>query len=94
MTDLEALTADDFEPLVGTVFTAANVPLALATVTRHAPGGRTTRPSFSLTFTGPRSPFLAQGTYGLTHDTRGRLDLFLVPIGITDTAFEYEAVFG
>ena len=44
--------------------------------------------------TGPRDRFLPQGTHLLAEETAGELDIFLVPIGMTNEIFEYEAVFG
>ncbi|HEX4007810.1 MAG TPA: hypothetical protein VHX60_16670 [Acidobacteriaceae bacterium] len=48
---------------------------------------------FSLTFAGPLSPSLPQGTYSLQPPQREELSLFLVPLGPRGDAMIYEAVF-
>ena len=102
MTDLSAVTAQDFEPLAGAAFAVgsvgladapgASLSLALVEVERR-PGGTSDREPFSLMFEGPRSAFLPQGMRRLVHEGLGEMDLFLVPVGETDTAYRYEAVF-
>jgi hypothetical protein len=97
MTDLGALTADDFEPLVGTVFRRVDddgreARLRLAEVTRR--GRRfAERESFALLFRDPGEIGLAQGMHPLRHETLGEVELFLVPVARTDDGWEYEAVF-
>jgi len=97
MTDLGALTADDFQPLIGTQFRRVaddgrEARLQLAEVSRH---GRqfAERESFSLLLRDPGEIGLAQGMHPLQHETLGELELFLVPVGRTDEGWEYEAVF-
>lgn len=97
------MAADDvsaFEPLVGTVFDAdvggqARVPLRLAEVQRlPEQAGAPRRQPFTLIFTGPADPQLAQRTYAVEHPLQGSLDLFLVPVGPDGAgAPRYEAVF-
>jgi hypothetical protein len=48
---------------------------------------------FSVLFTGPVSPWLAQGTYTLLHAEMGGLTLFMGPKGPRDGSMLYEAVF-
>lgn len=48
---------------------------------------------FSLIFEGPPEPALTQGIFALNHAALGRLDLFLVPIGVSGAARLYEASF-
>jgi hypothetical protein len=48
---------------------------------------------FSIFFTGPAKPLLAQNTYSLSHDAMGTFDLFLVPIKPEGEGSRYEAVF-
>ncbi|MCP5149890.1 MAG: hypothetical protein H6983_20365 [Ectothiorhodospiraceae bacterium] len=102
---LERLTVADFEPCVGLRFAvlhegARDLSLVLvearATSTAHgrdagdAPG----RTPFALLFRGPSSPVLAQGIRRLrAPPPLGMLDLFLVPVGPSDGAMRYEAVF-
>jgi hypothetical protein len=51
------------------------------------------RHPFSLYFIGPKSYRLEQQIYHLTHPEMEALDIFLVPVGQTETTYEYEAVF-
>lgn len=53
----------------------------------------TKRTPFSLTFLGPGSPRLPQGTYPFEHDTLGEHHIFIVAIGTRDGGLLYEAVF-
>jgi hypothetical protein len=96
MVDLAALSAADFEPVVGDSFgvvgTAPSLQLELCAVEE----GRRRfdhRRSFSLIFVGPEAPALAQGVWPLEHDAFDGLELFLVPIGPGSTGPRYEAVF-
>ena len=49
--------------------------------------------SFSLVFLGPKSSVVDQGLYDLRHESLGDMQLFLVPIGITEDRIRLEAVF-
>ena len=97
MTDLGALTADDFEPLIGTPFRRIidddrEARLQLVEVSRR---GRqfAERESFALLFRDPGEIGLAQAMHPLQHEALGELELFLVPVGWSDAGWEYEAVF-
>ena len=97
MTDLGALTADDFTPLVGEGFLIApdaassfGVTLADVSVNGQAGGART---QFSLLFRGGPTPPLAQRIYRLEHSALGAIDIFLVPLGPDAEGQRYEAVF-
>jgi hypothetical protein len=48
---------------------------------------------FSLYFLGPADLYLPQSIYHMEHDVLGALDIFIVPIGIKDKRYQYEAVF-
>jgi hypothetical protein len=48
---------------------------------------------YSIVFRGPRDVMLSQRTYRLEHAQLGTLDLFLVPIGVDEQGYSYEAVF-
>ena len=48
---------------------------------------------FSVVFRGPNEAFLGQGMQSLQHETMGRIELFLVPIGQEPEGYRYEAVF-
>ncbi|MGO9960811.1 MAG: DUF6916 family protein, partial [Solirubrobacteraceae bacterium] len=51
------------------------------------------RAPFSLIFTAPSPPILAQGMRRLTHDSLGELDLFLVPLQPDSGGARYQAIF-
>jgi len=95
----EMLTAEDFEPHVGTPFAfavgASTTDLVLATVLRFPTrehGER--RAPFSLIFLGSTGDPLPQATYDVTHAGLDGVGLFVVPIGPdTDGRQRYEAVF-
>ncbi|MBN9518956.1 hypothetical protein J0H58_10625 [bacterium] len=99
---LDRLTAAEFEPLLGVSF-AAELPhgvaaLDLIEVTRlreppACPGGPVRRHPFSLVFRACAAGYLPQGTFVLTHDRLGRLDVFLVPVGRDADGWLLEAVF-
>jgi hypothetical protein len=48
---------------------------------------------FALYFHGPGDLLLPQSIYPLEHDALGTLEIFIVPIGIRDNRYEYEAIF-
>jgi len=49
--------------------------------------------AFSIVFRGPGKAALSQRTYELQHETMGKFDIMLVPIGHDEQGVEYEAVF-
>jgi hypothetical protein len=90
---LEALTIDDFRPLLNDRFRIApdeapafEVELIEVTEIPREPGGRA---PFSLVFQGGPNPPLPQRIYRVEHDGLGELDIFLVPIAPD----QYEAIF-
>jgi hypothetical protein len=97
---LSALTADDFEPLVGTSFilqdgNGAEVPLTLDSMRRtNGNIARVTRQPFALLFKGPPGRVLPQHIYLVRHPQMGALEIFIVPVGASPEYVEYEAVFG
>lgn len=101
MSEIGALTAEDFDPLVGGELAARPVGkgagepvrLRLVSVTRH-PGATGFRAPFSLELLGASSPVQAQGTYRLAHPRLGDLDLFMVPVGASGEGVTYEIAFG
>lgn len=109
MTTSDWLTHDDFAPRRGEHFSVAAgahhssappMELELAEVTEGSePGGPgpdgEERRQFSLVFLGPAAPALEQGTYQLTHEALGVLELFLVPLGPASGGggMRYEAAF-
>ncbi len=48
---------------------------------------------FSLYFLGPGDFYLPQRIYHMEHDALGQLEIFIVPVGIKDNRYQYEAVF-
>ena len=103
--DLDALTPEHFEPLVGERFAVATeaggvagggepVPLQLelAAVERLLAHSHRSAP-FSLAFRGPRQQLLPQRIYTLEHPRLGQLELFLVPIRGDAATVTYEAIF-
>lgn len=96
---LEGLTFGDFSGRVGEEFRldgpSGAVSLTLAEVVdlarRENPGPR--RSPFSLIFRGPMAPVFPQRIWPLSHETLGRLEIFLVPIGPDASGMRYEAVF-
>ncbi|MDD5698329.1 MAG: hypothetical protein PHH77_06905 [Victivallaceae bacterium] len=49
--------------------------------------------SFSLLFHGPKEKFLEQKTYKLGNNEYGEKQIFIVPVGESENAFHYQAVF-
>jgi hypothetical protein len=100
-TPLGSLTCAGFTAVVGTIFQVSDegkesLPLKLVEVKERlarAPESAQTRESFSLLFTGPKTRLLPQRLYWFAHDTMGRFELFIVPVGQGPTTFSYEAVF-
>jgi hypothetical protein len=93
-----ALHYNLFAPLLGTRFEfhaagadAAGVPLKLvaAVQSRELPQYE----QFTLTWDGPPTPMLRQGTHRVTHPDIGEIEVFIVPIAQVAGAVRYEAVF-
>jgi len=51
------------------------------------------RQPFSLLFEGPPQPLLPQRIYRVSHPQLDAIDIFLVPVGRTQSAAQYEAIF-
>jgi hypothetical protein len=49
--------------------------------------------AFSLLFRGPADHMVAQAVYPVEHARMGLFDVFIVPVGVTEEGFQYEAVF-
>jgi hypothetical protein len=97
--DLAGITVDDFAPLLGSSFMivdAGDAEISLS-LTEAQPGrpdpDPTARQPFALVFLGPTQPILEQAIHALSHETLGRLEIFIVPIGADETGVRYEAVF-
>lgn len=72
-------------------------PIELELVNIAATGSASrsnTRQPFALTFLGPVSQqYLVQHIYCLEHESIGKLDLFIVPLGPDAGRMRYEAIF-
>lgn len=97
---LDQLTIETFEPHVGSSFwvefpNGAKVELRLVRAAKvmESEAAELPRHPFSLYFLGPKSFLLKQHTYHVAHETLGAYDIFVVPIGETGEAYQYEAVF-
>lgn len=93
---IEQLAREDFVQLspgsLGIDYQGNRVALDVVE-TRELPAGSPRHSPFAVVLTGPLSPVLPQGTYALFHPARGRLDLFLVPIGRDAGGTRYEIIF-
>lgn len=90
--DLRQLTAESFAALQGTRFAVASTDFSFELVRVQQRDPSVPRP-FSLIFRAPGPGVLEQRTYPLEHAELGELQIFLVPIGRSGDAVEYEAVF-
>jgi hypothetical protein len=88
-------TMGQFSKLRGTTFEvgAARTPLQLLRVTdmRGGASANGTQQSYALTFTGPRSPRLAN-TQAVRHSQLAPFQMFLVDGGVSDGEQHYTAV--
>jgi hypothetical protein len=90
VTDLEALTAADFAPLLHERFgISANDRAFDVELIAVSEAGDPARRQFSLVFQGGPTPPLPQRIYHVEHARLGAIEIFLVPIA----ADRYEAVF-
>lgn len=96
---LDTLTSDDFVSRVDEAFETSidGTPVVLKLINVDVMDERYSRAdarrSFSLTFHGPSEPLLPQGTYTLSNDTLGALEVFTVPLGPDNGVHRYEVVF-
>jgi hypothetical protein len=79
------------------VFTAqagqGSVELKLLEASALRPSGVGRGEPFSLIFSGSRDALLAQGSYALEHHALPGLEVFIVPIGMSDAGVQYQAIF-
>lgn len=95
-TMLDQLTRQDFEGLAAGAITVDHPAgrFGLSVVeTRDLPPISPRQSPFAIVLQGPPEPFLAQGTYALSHPGRGTLELFIVPIARDARNAQYEAIF-
>jgi hypothetical protein len=94
--ELDRATVEDFIPCVDDAF-VIDGETALRLVEARALGENPEyaprRFPFSLLFTGPPEPLLSQGSYRLTNEKLGVIEIFIVPIGPDERGQRYEAVF-
>jgi hypothetical protein len=102
VTPFRWLTCDDFAGRLGERFEMMvgddRLTVELTEASEGSgPGGRgpdgQERRQFSLVFRGPATRVVPQGTYRLTQEELGELDLFLVPIGPDAEGMQYQALF-
>jgi hypothetical protein len=92
----EQLDLESFLPHQNAVFTCPLGPdlaVGLTLVSATEVSRSSHQRQFSVHFTGPRDAFVPQGTYPLSNPGFGTAEIFLVPIGMTAEAYEYEAFF-
>ena len=89
MSDLDTLTASDFEALRGQLFRISDAFAAELVEVNEIPRESGGRAPFSLVFEGGPDPPLPQAIYPVEHERLGAMEIFLVPIA----SDRYEAVF-
>ena len=94
---LDALKPEDFDALVGGPIMleghAGSVECEITEVRRLPPHSLRAHPPFAVMLRGPRARPLAQGMLTLLHPDKGRLDLFVVPVGPDAKGLCYEITF-
>lgn len=92
---MPSLSLSDFSARLGephvALTEAGPVTLVLSEANPLAGGARESG-AFSLVFTGPREPALGQGVYPMEAGG-ARFEIFIVPVGMSEEARLYEAVF-
>jgi len=96
---LDQLQASDFTPYLHDRFilhTGAASPseaelIQVTELGAAAPNAK--RPPFSIVLRGPKDKRLPQMIYKVQHDKLGTFETFLVPIGVEEKGYHYEAVF-
>lgn len=96
---MSLLTYESFGPHVNSTFTLGlgetTVELTLTEATRQVvrPFPGMMREPFSLIFRSSSPVVLPQRSYPITHQSMGKLDIFIVPIGRDVRGVVYQAVF-
>ncbi len=99
MTDLQTVSADDFDPYKDSIFTivVGEEMVESTLIDVVARKGDTVegaqRGPFSVLFRVAGDGELEQQIYRLEHESMGSLDLFLVPVGPDSEGMRYEAIF-
>ena len=91
---METLTSARFQEHLNTLFRIElpDSPVLELTLTAVEHHSRPPVETVTLTFQGPLHLFAAQNTYPFRHETLGRFDLFLVPVGKNESGFQYQVV--
>ena len=94
MFDLKDLTAEHFQPLVGTEIAIDSTDQTLTVeavnlIKSPSPRGQ----PFSITLHAPTGKSGPQGIYNLVHPDLGVLPMFLVPLELKNGSLRFEAVF-
>ena len=98
---LDDLRFETVHPLIGSAF-HISVPergdvdlkiMDVCKVMERVKSPRLKREPFSIFLLGPQDLRFSQGTYPFQHDDLGELAMFIVPIGMAEEGFQYEAVF-
>ena len=95
----DLLKPEDFATLTAPLIVAVKVGAATTALeltvlsVQPRPPHRFRDAPFSLTLSGPRSPSLPQGTYGVQHPELGVIDLFIVPASQNAQSTQYEVTF-
>ncbi len=100
---LDEVTTDLFQTHLGSSFyihheSSSPLTVMLVEATSLRPPGEVRpvpkkREPCSILFRGPLEPVLPQQIYQIQHESLGRMDLFLVPVGPDEEGMLYEAVF-
>lgn len=96
--DLQQLSIADFEPFLqksfALLFPGGEEAALLSSVLRLTGYTNLERTPFSVVLqTGQTKSYYPQGIYTLVHPSLGRMEIFLVPLGIKEGGMQYEAVF-
>lgn len=93
-------SADNFSRNMNTKFTVkvesgepVEIELVQVAVRQNEPNEQAQMERFSAFFSGPQSAFLPQQTYEFEHPDMGEMEIFLVPIGVDNKGYRYEAIF-
>jgi hypothetical protein len=93
---LDQLTSRDFADLPAGALVAEHagtqLPMEVLQLRDLPPISPRAEP-FAVVLAGPASPMLGQGIHTLIHPTRGRLEVFIVPIGRDAQRTRYEIIF-
>lgn len=93
---IDQLTREDFSGLPPGALCIEHpggaVPLEVSEL-RDLPPISPRRAPFAVILAAPASPRLEQGIHALLHPTRGRLELFMVPVARDAAGARYEIIF-